>query len=287
MRSVLTEESVLLRCTRVIGSFNTEGFVAKQNAREDCRLALIEGLESRTLLSADLTATISIASPASHQVKQGQSAGLLVTISNVGDAPAKGSLGFELGNSTSADGSSPTFGFSGKRSVNLAPGGHVTFNQSVKVPNGFTPGTYFSVVDVDPTNTFGETNLANNIAVSANTLAVLSPYPLAGGTWSGVVIVKKGFGKGSVGTQTDTFSSFNQATGGFTFTGYNLINGVTISFAGSGFVTKTGIVQDSGVDTPIDSFGETKAKGRVVGTKVVLTYANALNSGTVTLLKVG
>jgi hypothetical protein len=248
---------------------------------------LIEALETRTHFAADLSAAITIASPASHQVKPGQTTALAVTVSNVGDAAAKGKLQIEIGNSISADGSSPTFEVSGFKSINLAPGRHVTFRQNLKVPKGFTPGTYFAVVDVDPGNTFGETNLTNNVGVSANTLTVLSQFPLLGGTWSGAVVVKKGFGKGSIGTQTDTFTSENQTTGGFTIVGTNTANGATLNFTASGFVTTSGVVQDSGVDTPIDSFGEFKGKGKVIGTKVVVNYTNALNSGTVTLYKVG
>jgi hypothetical protein len=211
----------------------------------------IEPLEARRHLSADLSGAISFVS--------------------------------QLSISANADGSSPIPEGLLKKTVHLGPNGHATFRVSVKVPLGFTPGTYHAVADVDPANVFGDTNLSNNTAVSANTMTVLPPFPNLLGTWSGPVVVKTGFGKGSRGIQTDIFTTDSQANGSFTVEGSNFINGVTLDLVGSGSITTKGVFQDSGADVPADAVGTFTGKGKVVGSKLTIAYRNAINSGTITL----
>lgn len=246
----------------------------------------IESLEGRRLFAADLTASISFVSPASHQVKPGQSIGASVEVFNNGDTLAAGKLTTTLAVSTNADGSSSTTEATINKSIHLAPGGHATFHVKAKVPVGFTPGTYYAVADIDPGNTFGESDLTNNLAVSANTTVVLDQFPDLTGTWSGPVIVKKGVGKGPGGTQVDAFTDHDPTTGGFTYTGTNfLLDGQTLTLAGTGTINTKNVFTDSGSDIPIDSLGELTGKGKLTGNKLVIKFANALNSGIITLTR--
>ncbi len=257
--------------------------------RQRHRPNLIEALETRGYFSVDLSATVSIASPASHQVKPGQSAGVSIEVFNNGDTTATGRLATALSLSSSADGSSPIPVATMHKNIHVAAGAHVTFKVNTKLSVGFSPGTYFAVATVDPGNTFGESNLANNTATSGNTLTVPNPFPNLLGTWSGPVVVKKGLGKGTVTNQVDTFTSESQTTGAFTLTGTNFLpDGSTLSLAGQGVITTKGVFSDSGFDVPVDTFGEFTGKGKLVGNKLVITpYANALNSGTITLTRIG
>jgi hypothetical protein len=243
---------------------------------------VIEGLESRAYLSGDLTATISVVSPASRQVKPGQSFTVAIDVTNAGATAATGSLTSVVGASTSSSGSSPVDSGTIHDNIHLAAGAHIIIKVVKKVPAGFTPGTYYAVADVDTADTFG----APILAVSANTLAVLSPYPNLLGTWSGSGVVKKGDDKGLVFSHTDHFTSENDATGAFTFTGTNSFpNGTSSNFAGSGTVTTKGAISETSEAVPANDTGVTTVKGKVAGSKLSVTFSNAFSSGTEALTR--
>lgn len=257
--------------------------------RRDVTVKWIEQLEARAYFAADLSATVSFASPASHLVKPGQAFGVSVVVTNTGDAAANGSLATTLSVRATSDGALPIPEGTLNKNIHLAPGAHVALKIKTKIPVGFAPGTYFAVANVDPGNTFAESNTANNLAVSAGTLTVLDPFPSLLGTWSGPVVVKKGLGKGTITNQVDTFTSESQTTGAFTVTGTNFLpDGSTLSLAGQGVISTKGVFTDSGFDVPVDTFGEFTGRGKLVGNKLVISpYANALNSGTITLTRIG
>lgn len=241
----------------------------------------IEGLEPRAYFAADLSAAISFSSPASLAVKPGKPFAVSVVVSNIGDAAATGKLTTVLSVSASADGSSPIPEATVIKNIHLAAGAHATFRFNAKVPVGFTPGNYFAVADVDPGNTFGETNLANNVAVSANSLTVLSPFPQVDGTYEGTVVIKKGLDKGTVGTQTVVDSNENNSTGTVSVAGTDFFpNGVTISFVGTGTFQPNGSFTAVLTDVPADDAGTIRDVGKFKGNKSTGTYVNALNSGT-------
>ena len=243
----------------------------------------IEALENRRLFSVDLSASVSLVSPASHEIKPGRPAKLAIVVTNDGTSAASGKLVVDVGLSRFLGGASPASVATLKRSIKLPAGHHLTISETVKPGVAFALNTYFAVVTVDPADIFNDTNPANNTAVSSTSLVVDGVYPDLTGVWSGPVVVKKGTGKGSVGTEFVDFTNESQTTGSFTFTGYNTFGNVTLNFAGSGTVTKNGGFQDSGTDVPVDSYAQFKAKGKASDLSIVLSYKNALNSGTVTL----
>ena len=117
-------------------------------------------------------------------------------------------------------------------------------------------------------------------------MTVLPPFPNLLGTWSGTLVVKTGFGKGSRAIQTEVITSESQSTGAFTTDGTDFINGVTLAFDSAGAITTKGVYQSSGTDVPLDAAGTIIAKGKLVGTKLIGTYKDALNTGTVTLVRI-
>jgi hypothetical protein len=150
-----------------------------------------------------------------------------------------------------------------------------------KIPVGTTPDEYFGFADVDPGNTFSDTNLADNLAISSNTATVISPFPNLLGTWAGPAVVKKGVGKGEIINQVITFTSESGTTGAFTFTvASHNPDGSTTDFAGQGTIGINGVFVDSGAAIPVDASGTLTAKGRVMGHRYRGTYVNAINSGT-------
>jgi hypothetical protein len=248
----------------------------------------IEVLEPRAYFSVDLSGSISFVSPASRQVKPGQSFSVAVEVFNNGDTTAGGKLAINLGISTNADGLSPISEGTITKEIHIAAGGHTIVKLSKKVPVGFTPAAYYGVADIDPGDTFSETNLANNSAVSAAPLTVLSPYPNLIGTWSGTGVVKKGDDKGLIFSHVDIFTSESDTTGAFTYTGTNTFpNGVVSHFSGTGAVTTKGVITDQAESVPASDTGVDHGKGKVTGNKISVTFANALSSGTESLTREG
>jgi hypothetical protein len=241
----------------------------------------IEVLEARAHFSVDLSAAVSFAAPASHQVKPGMAFAVSVAVFNNGDTVASGKLSADLSFSTSPDGSSPVGAVTGGKNIHLMPGAHVTVRVNVKVPHGFMPGTYYAVANIDPNNTFGETNLTNNTAVSTDTLTVQSLYPTVLGTFVGGGVIKKGFEKGLTFTQSVTNTSEDDATGIITFVGSDLFaNGVVLSFAGQTTVKTNGSYIANGADVPADDSVFVKDIGKYIGATSKGTFKTALNSGT-------
>jgi hypothetical protein len=241
----------------------------------------IEVLEARTHFSVDLSASVSFAAPPSLQVKPGKTFAVSVEVFNNGDTLASGKLSVDLSLSTSPDGSSPVAPVTGGKIIHLKPGAHTTVRVNVKVPIGFTPDTYYAVADIDPNNTFGETNLANNTAVSTDTLTVQSLYPDVLGTFVGAGVIKKGFEKGLTFTQSVTNTTEDDTTGIISFDGSDLFsNGVTLSFAGQTTVKPNGSYIANGADVPADDSVYVKDIGRYIGAISKGTFKTAINSGT-------
>jgi hypothetical protein len=246
--------------------------------------ACLEPLEPRAYWSVDVAAAISITAPATGQVKPGQKFTVSVEIINDGAAELSNSVPVELGLSTSPGGTSPVFEEEVVKLVRLAPGAHTSFKVSRTIPAGFALGTYYAVANADPTDTLGDSNLANNLAVSARSLTVISPYPDLDATWSGLGKVTKGFAKGLKFTRQEVFIE-NPATGTFTFTGqqYN-DDGDDFTLSGTGTITTKGVFADESTSTSATgTTSESTAKGHLGHNKLTLTFANAVDSGTLTL----
>jgi hypothetical protein len=240
----------------------------------------IESLEPRALFSVDLSAAVSFAAPASHLAKPGKTIAVAVEVFNNGDTVASGKLFADLSFSTSPDGSSPVGAITGDKKIHLKPGTHVTVTVKVKVPIGFTPGTYYAVADIDPNNTVGEINLANNTAISTDTLTVQSLYPNVLGTFVGTGKIKMGFEKGLSFVQSVTNVTEDDVTGIITFVGSDLFpNGVVVSFAGQTTVKANGSYIANGADVPEDGSVYVKDIGKYTGLTSKGTFKTAINSG--------
>ena len=241
----------------------------------------IESLEARTHFSVDLSAAVSFASPPSHLVKPGKTIAVSVEVFNNGDTAASGKLSADLSFSTSPDGSSPVGAVTGGKRIHLKAGAHVTVRVSVKVPLGFVPGTYYAIANIDPNNTFLETNLANNTAISTDTLTVQSLYPNELGTFVGGGKITKGLDKGLTYTQSVTNTSEDDTTGIITFVGSDLFtDGIVISFAGQTTVKSNGSYIANGADVPPDDSVFVKDIGKYIGATSKGTFKTAINSGT-------
>lgn len=247
---------------------------------------VIESLESRTLFSVDLSATIAISSPKTLRAKPGQSATVAIVLTNIGTTKAAGPLSTVVTASANADGSSPFASAVVKDTLHLAPGAHTTIHASVKLPSTLDPGTYFAAADVDPSNTFSETSLTNNTAITANPLTVFATLPDLLGTWSGSGTTVRSGVSGTF-TETDTYVTENFVTGAFTGTGmYDLGNGIAGPLQFTGKVTAKSTFAQSGADVPIDVAGTFHSKGKVTGDTIQLAFTDALGTGTLTLTKV-
>jgi glucose/arabinose dehydrogenase len=108
-----------------------------------------------------------------------------VTIVNSGNTLARGPLAIELLASAdgSLDASSLDVGTVTRR-IALAPGRQITIGLPVTLPS--TGGPYYIAINVDPINTFAETTLADNQAISATSV---SRGPVRVST-AGTVVVK-------------------------------------------------------------------------------------------------
>jgi uncharacterized membrane protein len=238
----------------------------------------IEVLEQRAYFSVDLTGSISVVGPGA---KPGGHITIAIQVVNNGTTVATGKLTTDLSASAIAGGA-PSFSFPAvAHSIHLEPGAQTTIKVTEKIPSGSMPGAYFVDGDIDPADTFSESNLANNVVASSNTMTVLSLYPDAIGTLDGVLTIKKGADKGLIFTQTIHNTSENFATGIISFTGTSFFpNGTTLSFAGETALKTNGSFTATGTDVPEDSAGVFHNVGKISGDTSKGTFVNAINSGT-------
>lgn len=256
-------------------------FRNSKSRRHGRPLAAMEPLESRAYFSVDLATSVSLVVPATAQVKTGSFVTLSVEVLNNGTTTAAGPLEIDPGISPNADGSSLVAFAPVSRHIAIKAGGHATIRLQEKVAFGTTPGTYFGVATVDPGNTFSETDLSNNSAVSSNSVVVVPKYPNLAGNYSGTGAVLRGTGKGLTFTQTSVISSEEPATGRYTITGTNFFaGGLTISFAGTGTVSPTGLVTQTTTDIPADATRVTHTRGKFAGNVSTYTFVNSSSSGT-------
>jgi len=250
-------------------------------------LTAIEALENRAYLSVDLTDAVSLVVPRSGHIKTGSAVVLSVQVVNGGTTTAAGLLAIDPGISLNADGSSPLAFAEASRRVALKAGAHTTFRFVEKVPFGTTPGTYYGVATVDPNNTFSETNIANNSAVSSNNIIVDPKYPNLVGTWTGTDLVKSGTGKGISFSKTLTITSEDPATGKFAFTGTDHIVFSNYPLQGQGTITPAGTFTWASTSIPVNSTGTTHAHGKLVGNTLTFSFSNKIAAGTGSLTLAG
>jgi uncharacterized membrane protein len=221
----------------------------------------------------DLSDTVVYAGASS--VKPGKKANVAVTVTNSGNVPAKGSLLIDLAYSVNADGSAAVSDGSISANINIAPNKSKVVKFPKTVPIGTTPGNYYTVTTVDPGNTFSESNVGNNTAVTPTALTVLGLYPDITGSWTGSYRGLTGQDKGETGPIDVDFTE-DDATG-------------TLSGPGSsdGNFTVAGSIQASGALTMTFTFNQS---GHVVDNKGKLShgvisgkYTEDTGTGTFTL----
>ena len=122
----------------------------------------------------DLSESIQFVGPST--IDPGQRYGLVVTVTNNGNAIARGPLQFQLGTSASSDGSSTTVISVPTRHLVLPAGRSENFLFVERVAAGTSPSSFFGDVTVDPNDTFGESDITNNFAVTSGEETVRDPF---------------------------------------------------------------------------------------------------------------
>ncbi|HOD80258.1 MAG TPA: Ig domain-containing protein [Phycisphaerae bacterium] len=134
---------------------------------------LVEGLESRLLLSADLSVamgnvTVAGKSAATTRIVPGDYVQVELLLTNVGDQNAIGRFGVELFGSadTALDGLDELMTAPSTRYAYVRPGQTVRHLFSLSIPTGATPGDYYLIARITPEATVGDANAANDVAAS-------------------------------------------------------------------------------------------------------------------------
>ena len=137
------------------------------------RGSLIESLESRTLLSADLTAQFVRGAPGTFPPGQIGSAALRVT--NVGDSAAIGQARIDLYASTVPT-ISPAATQLTTSTVNLRlrPGASIVLRPTYPTPSNLPDAEYFTIADVEA-QTFTDANPSNNQVASRYVTEIVPP----------------------------------------------------------------------------------------------------------------
>jgi hypothetical protein len=186
----------------------------------------------------DLTDSIRLVGPST--IDPGQRYGLVVTVTNNGNAIARGPLEFQLGTSAASDGSSTTIISTPTRPLVLPAGRSESFLFVERVAAGTAPGSFFGDVTIDPNDTFGESNTTNNFAVTSGEETVRDPYDNILGTASGSFHVILGPDRGDVGTLNLDVMTEDSTNGDLSGTATDSLgNGYTFS----GTVSPFGIIR--------------------------------------------
>ncbi len=221
----------------------------------------------------DLSDTVSIVAPPSSQVLPGKSCKLAVEVTNNGNTKAIGPLTIDFSFSANPDGSDPQMAPTKIRHLGLAAGAETVFRISERVAVGTTPDPYFVAADIDPNDTFNETDLANNTAVTPTELTVLPPYPvLLDQTYSGPFKVRHGTDKGDTVEISLHFTAESQATGALTASGVETIGSTNFDFSFVGAITPKGVFTGSTSNTLNSDVA--RYHGRLVGTNLSGTFSN-------------
>jgi hypothetical protein len=218
----------------------------------------------------DLSDSITLVGPLT--AKPSHKSVVAVVVTNNGNVAAKGPVVIDLGDSVNADGSSPTLVVSPTVKLNLAPGKHETFHFTNTIAITPASNTYFAVADVDPGDTFSESNTSNNTAVSPTELTFIDTFPDIRSTKTGTFDITKGRGVGTTGTATFIFSSEVFTDGKLTGTASNSL-GQSTSFVGT--ITSAGVVKIHG--------GIFSMTGILASGTITATFKDGPASGTLTV----
>jgi hypothetical protein len=229
----------------------------------------------------DLSDSVIITSAASDQVLPGRRVSFSLEVFNTGNIAATGNLVTDVDLTADAGATEIPVNVISPR-INVRANGHQTLRVTEKIPTGFAPGTYSWDVNIDPANTFGETSIANNTALSTSELTVEPPYPDMLGTFTGPDKITHGPSRGASPTISLDFTSESQTTGALVATG-TLYASTTSTFQLTGTISTTGVFKATG--SSMTSVYVATYRGRLIGSKLTGTVVNTDgNSGVFTLL---
>ncbi|HZL38085.1 MAG TPA: hypothetical protein VFC78_22405 [Tepidisphaeraceae bacterium] len=137
---------------------------------------MIEALESRQLLSADLTGLFAGHVPAA--LPPGGMNHLSVVVRNVGDSPAKGPVTVQLyasADPTLDTGSDVLLG-SATRGINIKAAGRAPVNIRFASPAGLGDGSFYLIAKVTGGAGIGDTNTANDVVTASAPVTIRQPF---------------------------------------------------------------------------------------------------------------
>lgn len=140
------------------------------------KCAIVEALEKRQLLSADLTAAFAGALPANFSLQKPNHIKILVT--NAGDATATGPVNVALYASSdpTLDSSDTLLTPAITRTVRIGANKHFTQAFKFTTPTGLPDGGYYLLADMTPDSSIGDANSSNNVAASSTPVLYHAPY---------------------------------------------------------------------------------------------------------------
>lgn len=144
-------------------------------------LPMLENLEGRLLLAADLAVSI-VSGTGPDVLVPGDKGSITVHLANVGDTAAAGMVNLAINGSTDTtlDLADPLFGSLTGKKINLAPGAGVDVKINLTVPAAATPGDYYMLATATSTLTSPDTNAANDQAATAGTEPVVWQFGAVG-----------------------------------------------------------------------------------------------------------
>ena len=173
----------------------------------------------------DLSDTVAITAPAAGRtVTPGKPFTLTVDVTNHGNVTATGPLAIDIGRSLSAAGTTPTDEGITAKTVKILPGKTDVIKLTRNVPVDVSLGSYFYVATIDPSAAFANTDLTDNVAITATSLGVVSAFPNIIGVLTGPGKIIAGADAGQTGTLSFNFATENQANG--TVQGSGTLTGV-------------------------------------------------------------
>lgn len=140
------------------------------------RAALVESLENRQLLAADLTGAFLGAFPSS--LKLSGLNHVTVRVGNVGTSPAVGSVTVALYASSDAtlDSGDTALLPTVTRNIRIAKDGGVNIPMKFNSPTGLADGNYYLLADITPSSSVGDGNPANNVVASSATTSIRAAF---------------------------------------------------------------------------------------------------------------
>jgi len=140
------------------------------------KVAAVELLEARQLLSADLTGAFTGVVPSAFAVAKTNP--LTVRVTNVGDATAIGNMTVTLYASAGStpDGSQVALTGPVTRRVNLKMGKSINIPFRATAPASLATGNYYVLADIVPSSAIGDVDVSDKFAPTPSTITITQPF---------------------------------------------------------------------------------------------------------------